>query len=183
MPRRRITTAVEGIEVKRKTVVKKRNANEMTAGEIQHKKSLAVFLRVAGYTNTEIGGALGITKGTVSAWFKDKDVQKLYDETLESIGTAAKQFLETLTIEAVKRLAALMYDSDHKIALDAVREVLDRGGIPKLSRQEKTVEDKTPGANKPQVLEVRISADQANRYAELVEEAEKITAEAAEDNK
>lgn len=185
MARRNINSAAGAI--KRRTIQKKVDGGALSPEETLHKQHLACFLRAGTYTNSQIADALGVTRGTVRKWFEDKDVQKFHQEILESLSTAAKQFLETLTIEAVKRLAELMYDADHKIALDAVREILDRGGIPKSSRVEHKGDPpsaRAPAQPESHQVEILIrTPEDADKYAELVKEAEAITAAEAEEKK
>lgn len=177
MPRRSVKTAVDGIEAKRGIRKKKLN-KAVSPDEIRHKQDIAVFLKLATYSHSEIAGALGERKHTVKLWFKEPRVIKLYEESLESITGAAKTFLETLSINAVKRLGELVNHHDPKIALDAIREVLDRGGLPKLSRVERK-DEAHAGTPKEMNLNfnVKTPADAA-RVEALVSEAERITREA-----
>jgi hypothetical protein len=177
MPRRSVKTAVEGIEVKRG--VQKKKLNEaVSPNEILHKQNIAVFLKVATYTHSEIAAALGERKHTVKTWFKEPRVIALYEESLESITGAARTFLETLSINAVKRLGELVNSSDSKVALDAIREVLDRGGLPKLSRVEKK-EDKHETKDDNLTLNFNVrTAEEADRVEALIAEAEGITSDA-----
>lgn len=176
MPRRSVSTAVDGIEVKRRT--KKRVNAATSPEEISHKQNIAVFLKVATYTHNEIAQALGEKRSTIREWFKEPRVIKLYESALENLSGAARQFLETLSINAVKRLGELVNHHDPKIALDAIREVLDRGGLPKLSR----VEKKQENDDKPKEMNLNFnvrSVEDAERVEAMLREAERITNEAS----
>jgi predicted transcriptional regulator len=108
-------------------------------GEVQFKQDMSIILSLAGYTQKEIGLSLGEAQQTISDWLNnDPEVRLKYEKVSAALPESAKILLETYTIEAVHTLVDVMRtEMDNKIVLDAAKEILDRGGLPKLSRQEK----------------------------------------------
>jgi transposase len=115
---------------------KKRRVN-FGPGEEDHLKSICVILKIAGYSHKDIAASIGITRGQVGDWLKEENTQKLYLATLDAIPSAAKELLQTYSIEAVHAIADVMRSSeDDKMVLEAAKDILDRSGLPKASRAE-----------------------------------------------
>lgn len=159
----------------------KKNPKRMT-GEAAHKQDIAVILKIANYTNTQIANALGESKSTIKNWFAIPEVEALYQTRMEALGDAAVSLMQTYTIEAIQELVAVMRrnkGTDDTVTLAAIKEILDRGGVPKASRTEsksnKTVHVTTQQSDRPMSPE---EAKLRSDAAKLIEEAEKATADA-----
>jgi len=151
--RRSIKSEVTNQKIKRGTFTRLDEAKTPT--EIAHKQQMAVILKIATFTPTQIAEALGERKSTIRAWFKEPKVQKQYENGIKAISTAAKQLLETLTIEAVKELGSSLTSADPRHRQWAVEQILDRGGIPKSRREESTGDSK-------KVVEHRVTDKEGN---------------------
>lgn len=111
-------------------------------GELNHRQFIAITLRLAGYKHADIADAMGETTQTVEKWFNDPDVKKLYMVTLEGMADASQELLRSFMLEAIHTIVDVMRHGNYKEALEAAREILDRGGLPKVSRSESTQEKK-----------------------------------------
>lgn len=108
-------------------------------GEEKHKKDLAVFLKIGvpGISFTEIANRLGETKGEVRKWFReDAEVKEFYDWALTNLKEGAIELMKTYSFEAIETLVLLMRFGSEKYMFEASKEILDRIGIAKVTRQE-----------------------------------------------
>lgn len=126
----------QGVRRKYKLNKRKRRVN-FAPGEEEQLKHISVILKIAQFSNTQIAASIGVTRGQVGDWLKEEKTQKLYLATLEAIPAAAKELLQTYSIEAVHAIADVMRTSlDDKMVLEAAKDILDRSGLPKASRSE-----------------------------------------------
>lgn len=119
--------------------VKIKKASPHLPGEERQKKQMAVLLKVGvpGISYTEIGARLGETKSVVKGWFqKDADLKEFYMWVLENLKDGALELMKTYSLEAVETLAVLMRFGSEKYMFESAREILDRIGVPKVSRSE-----------------------------------------------
>lgn len=119
--------------------LKVKKAGAHLPGEELLKKHTAVFLKIGvpGISYTDIAARLGETKGEVKKWFKeDPDVKEFYDWVLNNLKEGALSLMKTYSLEAVETLVLLMRFGSEKYMFEASRELLDRIGVPKVSRQE-----------------------------------------------
>lgn len=115
----------------------KKKRTRFAPGEENHLKHICVILKIAGFSNKDIGATIGATRGQVGEWLKEPEIQALFVDTLEAIPGAAKELLQTYSIEAVHAIADVMRSSeDDKMILEAAKDILDRSGLPKASRAE-----------------------------------------------
>ena len=142
-----------------------------------------VVFKLAGYSNTQIAKVVGISKGQVKQFLETPRAQQLLVELRENLTTAALDLLHGLMIEAVVTLGEIMRKSeDDKIVLSAIQEILDRGGMPKASRQERLNENTENISISDDGLVERLreaSPEIQEKAALLVEELEQLTLEAA----
>jgi hypothetical protein len=118
-----------------------RKGKRRAPGELEFKKDMMIILKVAGYSHNQIGAALGEHRDTVNGWFQEPDTAAKYLKVAKELTSAARRLLETYTVEAIQTIADLMRDSnDEAIILKAATEILDRGGLPKVSRSEQKQE-------------------------------------------
>lgn len=108
-------------------------------GEEHKNKNLAIFLKLAQprVSYTEIAAQIGETKTTVKRWFADDPyVREQYQWLLHNITEAGLEYLRTYMLEAVATLVTLMRFGSEKYMLEAAKEILDRGGLTKVLKQE-----------------------------------------------
>jgi hypothetical protein len=114
---------------------------KLLPGEEPYVADMVVVLKLAGYTYGQIGSVLGISKGQVKKFLDKTDVVEKLTLLREALPAAALELLHGYMIEAVQTIVDVMRKStDDKFVLQAAAEILDRGGIPKASRQERLQE-------------------------------------------
>jgi transposase len=153
-------------------------------GEIEFKQEIAAILSVAGYTQSQIAASLGESKGTIKNWAAKPEFQKAYNAITGALSESAKTLLRTYNIEAVQTLVMLMRTAeDDKIILDAAREILDRGGLPKASRVEQEAPAPPPPPLKDDFEEMfkKLPPEQQEMYLQMQEEAQRIIRSQAEE--
>lgn len=88
-----------------------------------------VHLYMTGqYSYNKIAQLLELHPNTILAWSKRKDVRSVMDEMQEATHGMVSQSLKTLTMQATDRLRELMNSPIDGVALQAVKDVLDRAG-------------------------------------------------------
>jgi hypothetical protein len=113
---------------------------KLVTGEEQHLKEMAAILKIAGYSNQQIGAVVGLAHTQVNEFMRTPDMQELLVELREKIPAAAYNLLQSYSIEAVQAIVDVMRSStDDKWILQAASDILDRCGLPKMSRSEATV--------------------------------------------
>jgi hypothetical protein len=143
-------------------------------GEISFKQDMAIILALAGYSHKEIALSLGENRNIIGEWMNDPAVKEKFIALSEELPESAKMLLETYSIEAVHTLVDLMRTSeDEKIIMDCAKEILDRGGNPKLSRTE---------TKQTRKEELEISdGDFLSKIRELSPEQQEVAAQMIED--
>ena len=103
--------------------------------------TVAVF-KVAGYSNVQIAKIIGISRNQVAQQLEKEQTQELLILLRTNLTNAAIELLESYTIEAIQALADVLRTSeDDNVRIKAASEILDRAGIPKISRSERKVEE------------------------------------------
>lgn len=151
----------------------KRKGKRRAPGELEFKQDMMIILKVAGYTHQQIGASIGEHKDTINEWFKSPDIAAKYLKVTKTLTDSARRLLETFTIEAIQSIVDIMRDTpDDKIRLDAAKEILDRGGLPKASRTEtKTEATTTFGVDDEQMAALReLPPDLQEEAAQMMEE-------------
>jgi hypothetical protein len=150
-------------------------------------QSLVVTFTIAGYTPTQISKIIGISRGKVRGILDEPETAELMDKTIQGLTEAASELLESYSLEAVQAIADVMRASDDDgMILKAAAEILDRSGLPKASRSEqkihKTNEELTTISDAGMLEALReMSPEIQEQAAQLVEQLENLTAEAAMD--
>lgn len=80
------------------------------------------------YTLNKLAQLLELHPNTLTAWMKRKDVKDAINELQDSTHQIVSVQLKTLTNKAVARLTELMDSPIDAVALQAVKDVLDRSG-------------------------------------------------------
>ena len=151
MPRRQSTPDKRAADVKVEVAKYRRRYKQDTSkpkkllpGEEGAAQFTCVVLKIAGYTNKQISAIVGVSKGQVKTFLETPEAQELLIDLRTKIPAAALELLHGYMIEAVQAIAEVMRRSpDDKMILQAAGEILDRGGMPKSSRQEKNVNETT----------------------------------------
>lgn len=141
------------VPLKRAAVVKKEirtirrryrippKTKKFSPGEEEAVKFQIVVLKLAGYSQTQIAAALGVTRAQVGNFLDEPSQQELLVDLRRRIAGAALELLEIFTIESLMTIVDVMRTSEFDdLRLKAAAEILDRAGIPKTSRQERKVE-------------------------------------------
>lgn len=102
---------------------------------------MMVSLRLVGYSNSQIGAIVGLSKGQVSKVTSDEDFQKRLRSLREKLPEAAMNLGKAYLVEALQAVIhVLRTENDNALVLKAAAEVFDRFGIPKTSRTETKTE-------------------------------------------
>lgn len=154
-------------------------------GEDNKQKNLAIFLKIAQprVSYTDIAAQIGETKSKVKQWFIDDPyVREQYEWLLHNITEGTVQYLQTYTMEAVATMVSLMRWGSEKYMLEAAKEILDRGGVAKLTRSEVTTnKNETHSWDDSLVERLReLPEDRQEEAAQLIEGIEKFLDEAGD---
>lgn len=144
MPRRATPDARAADAKKRQDRVRRKYNKDVTKnkvirpGEQQFLEQMVCIMKMGRYSNTQIARAVGIGRGQVAEILDRPQVTELLLKLQESIPEAALSIMEGYAIEAVVSIADVMRSSeDDKYILQAAAEILDRTGLPKVSKQER----------------------------------------------
>jgi hypothetical protein len=125
------------------TAATKRGRRPTVDPEMQQR--VAMILKIAGYTERQIAYIVNSNYNTVNAWFTKQQyahVQEEFNILKRSITNAAHKLLEAYMLEAIQAIADVMRTSeDSQMILKAAGDILDRAGMPKVSRQERKTEE------------------------------------------
>lgn len=170
--------------VRRKYKVNTKTTRKLLDVEIPHVKNMVAMLKVAGYNRTQISKVVGISRGQVAEFLDMEDVQSTITELRERLPGAALELMQGYMLEAVQAVVDVMRTSeDGQVVLKAAAEVLDRGGMPKMSRQERSEETTQKsvvefGGDFVESLR-SASPEVQEKVASLIEQAENILKESA----
>lgn len=168
--------------VRRRYKVNIDKRKKLLPGEIEGIVDTVIVLRVAGYSNRQIGEAIGISKGQVGEILKNEAVADRIVALRKALPQAAMNLIQSLMVEAVMAIADVMRtDPDGKVVLMAAADILDRGGAPKASRQERNqvIENRTTITDDGIVDALRtLSPEDQERAAAMIEELEKFMGDA-----
>ena len=157
---------------------------KLLPGEKRHIEEQIAVLRIAGYNNTQIAKVTGVSRGQVKEILESGDVTELVNELRLALTKAASNLLEHSLIEAVQALVNILRSSkDEQNIIKAAGEILDRGGLPKLSRQEqrREIETKTSFTDDGIVDAIRmLPPEQQEEAAQMIEGLQKMLTNAIE---
>ncbi len=150
MPRRATPDARAADAKKRQQRVRRKYNKDVSKnrtilpGEQLFLEQMVCIMKLSRYSNTQIARSIGIGRAQVSEILERPQVTELLLKLQEAIPEAALTIMEGFAIEAVVSIADVMRSSeDDKYILQAAAEILDRTGLPKVSKQERKTEDKT----------------------------------------
>jgi IS30 family transposase len=93
------------------------------------KMQRAIHLYLTGqYSYNKIAQLLEVHPNTILKWFKRQDVKDAIYEMQDATHTMVATQLKTLTLQATDKLRELMNSPIDGVALQAVKDVLDRAG-------------------------------------------------------
>lgn len=128
--------------VRRKYKLNVNKPRKLHEKEITHVADMVVVLKLASYSNTQIGRIVGLSRGQVKEFLDDPAMQARMVDLRASLPAAALDLLQGYLIEAVQALVDVMRRTDDDgLIIKAAGEILDRAGIPKSSRQERKIEE------------------------------------------
>ena len=127
---------VQSVRRKYKTNLSK--PRKLLPGEVEHVNDMVIVLKLAGFTGSQIGSSIGISRGQVREILAQPEVAEKLVSLRARLPQAALDLLQGYMIEAVQAMVeVLRRSSDDKYILQAASEILDRGGLAKASRQER----------------------------------------------
>lgn len=167
--------------IRRRYKTKLNTRKRFVSGEEDAIGNSVAVLRVAGFSNIQIAKVVGVSKNQVAEILERSDVQELLVIFRTNLTNAAIEFLESYTIEAIQALADVLRTSaDDSVRIKAAAEILDRAGIPKLSRSERKVEEthETTFTDDGIVEAIReLSPEKQEEAAQMIERFEEFLAE------
>lgn len=105
------------------------NSKELALINANPKMLRFVNLYLTGnYKMGEIAQLLDVNVNTLTRWLKREDVQEIIIDLQEINRNAVSTRINTLTIKAVEKLNELIESPIDTVAIQAVKDVLDRGG-------------------------------------------------------
>ena len=146
-PNRRASEAKKDVDRVRRRY--KKNVNRqarLLPGEIPAVKNMVAILHVAHYPKTQIARIIGISRDQVKEFLDSPEVAEMVVTIRDGLPTAALELMEGYMIEAVQAIVDVMrVSTDDAVVLRAASEILDRTGLPKVSKQERnqTIEERT----------------------------------------
>lgn len=180
----RINKASRPASVRRRNSRKVNIRRKLLPGERVHVEEQVAVLRISGYNNTQIAKVTGISRGQVGEILQEAHVIELVNEMRLVLTKAAQNLLEHSLVEAVQALVNILRTSkDEQNVIKAAGEILDRGGLPKLSRQEqrREIENKTTFTDDGIVDLIRqLPPEQQEEAAQMIEGLQKFLTNAIE---
>lgn len=185
MPRRSSTPDARAADAKKRVDKVRRRYNKnvtknkvIRPGEIGFIENMVCILKLGRYSNTQIAKVIGIGRGQVAEVLERPHVSEMLVKLQSSIPEAALSIMEGFAIEAVVSIADVMRTSeDDKYVLQAAGEILDRTGLPKVSKQERktTEEHKTEITGDSLIAALReASPEVQEEAAQMVEQLEAL---------
>ena len=183
-PNRRASEAKKDVDRVRRRY--KKNVNRqarLLPGEIPAVKNMVAILHVAHYPKTQIARIIGISRDQVKEFLDSPEVAEMVVTIRDGLPTAALELMEGYMIEAVQAIVDVMrVSTDDAVVLRAASEILDRTGLPKVSKQERyqTNEEKTTFTDDGIVEALReASPEIQEQAAQLIEQLEGLLAKAS----
>jgi hypothetical protein len=185
-PLKRASAAKKEINRVQRKLSDPKKRKKLLPGEIEHVEDMVVILALAGYSRTQTGQIVGVSRGQVREILERPHVTEKLILLRKKLPDAALELLKGYMIEAITTIAQVMRSSeDDKFVLQAAAEILDRAGLPKASRQERhTVnEDKTTFSDDGLLEKLRTASPQVQEEAaQMIEGLENLLTAAAEEN-
>jgi len=124
--------------IRRKYKLNITRSTNLLPSEIPHVKNMVVILKVAGYSQTQMSKVIGISRAQVREILSLPEISEEVGALRAALPSAALDLIQGYMIEAVQAIVDVLRSSgDDKIVLQAAGDILDRGGMPKASKQER----------------------------------------------
>ena len=102
---------------------------ELQLYDLDPKQQRFIQLYLTGnFTLAKIAELLEIHPNTAGKWLKKPEIKHALEEAQQEIFEQVSHELKSMTVKATKKLNSLLDSPMDAIALQAVRDVLDRGG-------------------------------------------------------
>ena len=121
---------------------------ELTLFTLEPKQQRFIQLYMTGnFTNNKLAELLDVHPNTVTNWLKKPEIKTAIEESQLEIHEQVAMQLKGMTLKATQKLNDLIDSPMDAIALQAVRDVLDRGGHKtkneiKVEKTVTTIEEK-----------------------------------------
>lgn len=176
-------TSVKRIKRKYKVALNKKKV--YSPGEREHLTDMVIVMKLAGYSNTQIGSNVGISRGQVKEILEESKTAERLVDLRQNLPGAALDLLHGYSIEAVVAIADVMRSTDDDaLILKAASEILDRVGIGKVSKSQSEIHNTneqklTVGAEEGLLESLRqLPPDRQEEAASMIEGLENFIAEA-----
>jgi len=170
--------------IRRKYKIDLNKRRNLLPGEIPHVIDTLIVLKLAGYSNIQMGKVIGISRGQVREFLASEIVQERLVELRQALPQAALNLLQGYMVEAVQALVDVMRRTDDdKYILQAAGEILDRAGLPKASRTERhnVNEEKTTFTDDSMVERLReMPVEVQEQAAQMIEQLEALLSDVKE---
>lgn len=156
---------------------------KLLPSEVPHVEQMVVVLKLANYSQVQIAKIIGISRDQVKEMLELPRINEELAILRKKIPAAAIELLQNYMIEAVVVLADVMRTSeDDKMRILAAESLLDRGGAPKVSKQDRhqVNEDRTTITDEGLIDRLRqASPEVQEQAAQAIEQLEALLGKAA----
>ena len=183
-PNRRSSEAKKDLlRVRRRYKTDTTRKRRLIPAEIPLVMNMVAVLHIAHYPNVQIARIVGISRGQVAEMLEAPEVVEMVVKLREGLPDAALDLMEGYMIEAVQAIVDVMRVSqDDGVVLKAAAEILDRTGLGKVSKQERstTHEERTTFTDDGIVDALReASPEVQEQAAQLIEQLEGLLTKAS----
>lgn len=98
------------------------------SGSGRHRRERAIELMLTGISYTEIAKQLGLNVMTIYRWLDDPEFARQLEQAREDMRAEFRQRCAAMIRAAQDRLWTLLASEDERVAMQAIRDVLDRAG-------------------------------------------------------
>ena len=178
---RKAATKKHTDSIRRKYKVRKHV--KLLPSEVPHVEQMIVVLKLASYSQVQMAKIIGISREQVKEILEKPKVIEEINILRAKLPAAATELLQDFMIEAVMTYVDVMRTAENdKTRIEAANEILDRGGIPKVSRSERhNINDERTTITDDGIVERLRDApvEVQEKAAQLIEGLEALLAEAA----
>lgn len=120
-----------------RTTAKTSERSDLEQAEYVEKCVQAAFLKASGFSYTDIGTYLGLSRGLVRAMFAEPGMTERVAKIMAMQVEGAAELLRTYAIGFVQRLVDIIDTTeDEALAMKGILEGLDRVGLTKVNKSE-----------------------------------------------
>jgi hypothetical protein len=131
-------TQIQRALVKKRKTLKICDEADLSPQEREWKITYAIFLKASEYSDAYISDTIRVQRKIVKEWFADPAVQaNLIEVQADIVGNTIRRVKDIMgwAWEALHEFARS--EPDHKLRLQAILEILDRGGLTKVNKSER----------------------------------------------